>query len=155
MIANKLHHFLEQQRIPYEVLTHEPTRSTSRTAEATRIPGSKIAKPVMVHHEYGYVLAVVPATSVVDLDALQDMLHRKIGLASEEQAAAVFGDCATGAIPPIGAAYDVPMVVDETLRDQTDLYFEGGDHVSLVHVSGEAFRSLMTGAQYAPIGHPR
>lgn len=154
MIANKLHHFLQQRRVPYEVVTHEPTRSTSRTAQAAHVPGAKIAKPVMIHHEYGYLLAVVPGTSVVDLDALQDMLDRKIGLASEDQAASVFGDCAKGAIPPIGAAYDVPMVVDASLREQADLYFEGGDHVSLVHVSGDAFRNLTAGAQYAPISHP-
>ena len=38
--------------------------------------------------------------------------------------------------------------------DAADVYFEGGDHKTLVHVSGKDFRSLTMGAYQARFSHP-
>jgi Ala-tRNA(Pro) deacylase len=37
-------------------------------------------------------------------------------------------------------------LLDTKLRDAPEVYFEAGDHESLVKVSGETFRSLMADA---------
>ena len=113
-----------------------------------------MAKSVVVHHELGYTLAVVPSTHRIELGRLQDVMDKRLGLASEDEVISLFGDCDTGAIPPIGAAYDVPVIVDESLGDAADVYFEGGDHRTLVHVSGKDFRSLTMGAYQARFSHP-
>ncbi|TIP97985.1 MAG: aminoacyl-tRNA deacylase, partial [Mesorhizobium sp.] len=76
-----------------------------------------------------------PSTHRIELGTLQDVMHQRIGLASEDEVVSLFEDCDTGAIPPIGAAYDVPVIVDESLGNAGDIYFEGGDHRTLVHVS--------------------
>ena len=70
------------------------------------------------------------------------------------RSASLFEDCDIGAIPPIGAAYDVPVILDESLGDAADIYFEGGDHKTLVHVSGKDFRNLTSGARLARFSHP-
>ena len=101
-----------------------------------------MAKSVVVHHELGYALAVVPSTHRIELGTLQDVMDKRLGLASEDEVFSLFDDCDIGAIPPIGAAYDVPVIVDESLGDAADIYFEGGDHRTLVHVSGKDFRNL-------------
>jgi len=75
------------------------------------------------------------------------------GLASEEEVSSLFADCDIGAVPPIGSAYDVPVVLDESLDDASDVYFEGGDHKTLVHVSGPNFRSLLKDARIARFSH--
>ncbi len=36
--------------------------------------------------------------------------------------------------------------VDDSLMAQPDVYFEGGDHQELVHMSGEQFSQLMSDA---------
>jgi Ala-tRNA(Pro) deacylase len=41
-------------------------------------------------------------------------------------------------------AYGIPTVVDHELFDREDLYFEGGDHGSFVHLAREEFQRLMT-----------
>ncbi|MHA1545381.1 MAG: YbaK/EbsC family protein [Alphaproteobacteria bacterium] len=56
---------------------------------------------------------------------------------------ALFRDCDTGAIPPVGAACGLKVVVDENLEGHEDIYFEGGDHRALVHLSGAEFHQLM------------
>jgi Ala-tRNA(Pro) deacylase len=112
-----------------------------------------MAKSVVIHHELGYVLAVVPSTHRVELGTLQDVLDKRLGLATEGEVTTLFSDCEIGAIPPIGAAYGVPVVLDESLGDAPHLYFEGGDHKSLVHVSGDAFRVLTKDARRARFSH--
>ena len=82
------------------------------------------------------------------------MLGKRLGLASEDEVAKLFEDCDRGAVPPIGAAYGVPVVIEEGLVNAPEVYFEGGDHATLVHVSGEAFRKLMKQARAAQFSHP-
>jgi len=49
-------------------------------------------------------------------------------------------------VPALGAAYGLNVVVDDSLAQQPDIYFESGDHTNLVHISGTSFRKLMTDA---------
>ncbi|WP_204351152.1 YbaK/EbsC family protein, partial [Serratia marcescens] len=67
------------------MVAHPRTASSSRTAEAAHVPGGRLAKSVVVHHEMGYVLAVVPSTHRVELGTLQAVLDKRLGLASESE----------------------------------------------------------------------
>src|SRR5262249_31646563 len=60
----------------------------------------------------------------------------------------LFPDCAIGAVPAIGECYDVDVVVDESIQEQPDVYLEGGDHTSLVHISQAQFARLMSSARH-------
>jgi Ala-tRNA(Pro) deacylase len=152
-ISPRLKNYLEKGGVKYDVVSHPRTSTSSQTARVAHVPGDKMAKSVVVHHETGYALAVVPSTHRVELGALQGALDRRLGLASETEIAKIFDDCDAGAVPPIGAAYGLPVIMDESFADAADVYFEGGDHLSLVHVSGDAFRSLTKDAQRTRIGH--
>ncbi|MDK1374836.1 MULTISPECIES: aminoacyl-tRNA deacylase [unclassified Sinorhizobium] len=153
-IARKLQDYIEGEGVSYDIVAHHRTATTSQSAQAAHVPGSRLAKSVVVHHEMGYFLAVVPSTHRIELSTLQDVMNRRLGLASEEEVSTLFADCDTGAVPPIGSAYNVPVVLDESLGNVSDVYFEGGDHKTLVHVSGPNFRSLMKDAQVARFSHP-
>lgn len=152
-IAEKLQDYIERRDIPYETVAHHRTATSSQTAEAAHVPGSRLAKSVVIHHETGYVLAVVPSTHRIDLTTLQTVLDRRLGLASEDEVALLFTDCDVGAVPPVGAAYGIPVILDESLNDAKDVYMEGGDHRTLVHASGPDFRRLMQDAQVARFSH--
>ena len=153
-IANRLKDFIDGKGILYETVAHHRTSTSRQSAIAAHVPGSIMAKSVVVHHELGYTLAVVPSTHRIELGRLQDVMNKRLGLASEDEVISLFGDCDIGAIPPIGAAYDVPVIVDESLGDVADVYFEGGDHRTLVHVSGKDFRSLTRDARRAHFSNP-
>ena len=152
-IAPRLKDFIDGKGISYDTVAHHRTSTSRQAAIAAHVPGSIVAKSVVVHHERGYTLAVVPSTHRIELGRLQDVMDKRLGLASEDEVISLFGDCDTGAIPPIGAAYDVPVIVDEILGDAADVYFEGGDHRTLVHVSGRDFRNLTMGAYQARFSH--
>ncbi len=153
-IAERLQTYMQSKGVRYDVLTHDRTMTTSGSAQAAHVPGARVAKPVVVHHEMGYVLAVVPSTHRVELGTLQGLLDRRLGLATEDEVARLFDDCQLGAVPPIGAAYGLPVMLDDSLAGASDLYFEGGDHQSLVHVSADAFRALTAEARHGRFSHP-
>jgi Ala-tRNA(Pro) deacylase len=118
------------------------------SAQLAHVPGDRIAKSVVLEDERGYLLAVLPASCRVDLGELHRQTRRNLGLATEYELGALFEDCEPGAVPPLGPAYDLETIVDETLAEQPDIYFEAGDHEQLVHVSAEAFETLLGEAQH-------
>jgi Ala-tRNA(Pro) deacylase len=152
-IAPKLKNYIDGQHIPYDSVAHHRTATTRQSAIAAHVPVTRMAKSVLVRHELGYALAVVPSSHRIELVVLQEILNRRLGLASEDEALSIFADCDIGAIPPIGAAYDLPVILDDSLSEDGDVYFEGGDHRTLVHVSGQDFRNLTKDARHARFSH--
>jgi len=142
-IAITLQQFLEAQSVPYEVLEHKRTGCSQRTADASHVPSECLAKGVVVRHKDGYLLTIVPASRQVRLDEVGRWLERPVAMASEDEASALFPDCEHGAVPPIAAAYGLASVVDASLEGHEHIYFEGGDHCALVHVTGAQFHHLM------------
>ncbi|WP_315925986.1 aminoacyl-tRNA deacylase [Mesorhizobium sp. SP-1A] len=153
-IARKLQDYLAGKGIRYETVAHHRTSTSSQTAQAAHVPGRRLAKSVLLHHETGYALAVVPSNHRVELGTLQEVIDRRLGLASEDEVGQLFSDCDVGAVPPVGAAYGVPVVLDDSFGAPGDVYFEGGDHKTLVHVSGGDFLDLLQGARMVRISHP-
>jgi Ala-tRNA(Pro) deacylase len=149
-IALTLQQYLDDHHIDYDLMVHRRTISASRTAEASHVPGDCLAKGVVLTREGGYVLAVVPASCRVRLDAVRQMLHCPVEMATEEEIATLFPDCDVGAVPPVGAPYALEAIVDDSLDRQADVYLEGGDHRTLIHIPGTQFRELM---KDEPHGH--
>lgn len=152
-IAQTLKSHLESQGVAYEPVPHPRTYCASHTAQVAHVPGNALAKAVVIHHEEGYVLAVVPSSHRVDLSTLQEVIDRRMGLASESELERLFPDCDKGAAPPVGAAYGVPTVIDDSLAGQDSIWFEGGDHRTLIKVAGSDFDKLMQGARHARFSH--
>lgn len=142
-IAQSIQSYLQDHSIPYDIVRHPRSLSSMRTAQVAHVPGDRLAKAVLLEDESGYVMAVLPSTRKLDLGKLRHHLDRMVGLAVESEIGAIFRDCDPGAIPALGEAYDVETVVDDTLLQQPEVYFEAGDHEELIHMSGREFRELM------------
>lgn len=153
-IAASVENFLNQAHVSYDVVAHRHTWNSTYTAQVAHIPGDRLAKCVMLEDNRGYLMAVLPATHLVDLGAVREQLGRPVGLATEGELAGLFLDCEPGAIPPLAQIYGVDAIVDENLLHADDVYFEGGDHCALIHVSGRDFRKLMSDALRGRISHP-
>jgi Ala-tRNA(Pro) deacylase len=144
-IAPKLRHYLDALELDYELIEHTPTQSAMQIATTCRIPAERIAKAVLLDTSNDYLLAVLPSDCRIELSELRALLGEKPRLADEDEIAFIFDDCAVGAVPAAGFSYGIRMVVDDSLVDQPDIYFEGGDHQSLIHMDRAEF-ARMTGA---------
>ena len=150
-IALTMQEFLEDSRVAYDIARHGKTGSSAMTAQASHVPGNALAKGVVLRWNGSYLLAVVPASSHVDLDSVGKLVGEKVELASEMEASTLFPDCEIGAVPIFGAPYRIPSVVDDSLERHGDIYFEGGDHRTLVHVSSDGVERLMYGMPHGRI----
>lgn len=152
-IAARLQTWLEQHQAEYATLTHNYTPSSARTAEAAHIPGGKIAKAVVLKKsDETYLLMVLPADHRVHLGRLHQLLHTEVCLATEEELANLFPDCAAGAVPAIGLAYGLRTLVESSLFDQPIVYIESGDHQTLVQLSHHQFTRLLMNAERVEVG---
>ena len=142
-IAPKLKTYLDQQSADYQLVSHPHTESSMVTAAAAHVSGDQLAKAVIVKDDEAFLMVVVPSDCHVHLGRLHKHLGREVGLATEEELVRLFPDCDEGAAPPLGAAYNIKSLVEESLTELPDVFFESGDHRSLVHVTGEQFTTLI------------
>jgi Ala-tRNA(Pro) deacylase len=102
----------------------------------------------VLRDEYGYVLAILPASHHIRLQDLRMQLGLDVVLATEHEIEELFQDCVLGAIPPVGECYGLDTVVDDSIEEQPEVYLEGGDHATLVHMSHAQFASLTATARH-------
>lgn len=153
-IAPTVSNVLVEQDVEYDVLLHAHTTSSGQTAESSHVPGGRLAKSVLLEDDQGYLMVVLPASRQVDLAELHRVLNRNLGLALESELGRLFHDCEIGALPALGPAYGVETIVDDSLAEQPDVYFEAGDHEQLIHVSHEVFEILMgEGVRHGQFSH--
>jgi Ala-tRNA(Pro) deacylase len=136
------------QNVTYEVITHDPTMSSTRTAQACHVSGDRLAKAIVLRRNGGYMLAVLPASHHIRLADLRQQIGNDVDLADENDIKQLFPDCALGAVPAVGECYDLDVIVDDSIQQQPDVYLEGGDHATLVHISQTQFARLMSGARH-------
>ena len=151
-IAHKVEDYMMQHGAKYDVVTHPHSRNSMETAEFAHIPGDRLVKSVVLEDEDGFVVAVLPSNRQVRLGKLSRELNRKLRLATEDELPNLFTDCELGAIPPLGLAYGIKTVMDDSLADQPEIFFEAGDHQQLIRMRREEFMAMMRGAGHARFG---
>lgn len=143
----KVQQFLDERGIAFEVLTHEPTFSAQRMAQAVHVCGDNVAKTVLLKADGQFVLAVLPATHQIHLEMAREALAAHlVELAPENELVSVFPDCERGALPPFGSQYGLETLVDASLAEDDEIVFEGNAH-------REAFR--MKYRQYEDLENPQ
>src|SRR5262249_3840978 len=94
--------------------------------QSAHVPGRRVAKGVLIRVADCYVLAVLPATTRIDLARLAEVLGSgPVRLATEEEIGRVFADCERGALPPVGRAYGLPTGVDAGRADGGEIFCVG------------------------------
>jgi len=150
-ISQELRSYMDQCGVAFDEVPHAHTLQAAKAAEAAHISGKRVAKGVLVRAGDGYMLAVVPSSKQVQLDDLGRRVGREVRLAEEQESVPLFSDCALGALPPIGAAFGLETILDDELLSADEIYFEGGDHRTLVHVDGDDWRRLVRDSGHGSI----
>lgn len=120
--------FLTQRQVPFETLLHPPCYTAQQRAKSLGITGRQVAKAVLLHGPTGYFVAILPAPRHIDLTRLAAALGGPVRLAGDQEIAEVFRDCEWGVVPPFGALYGLPAVLDSLFEADSQLVFEGQFH---------------------------
>ena len=144
MPLNKLRSFLDNNHIRYVVISHSKAFTAQGIAAVAHISGKELAKTVIVKLDGALGMAVLPASYQVDLGRLRRETGVKTAeLASEREFKQHFPDCETGAMPPFGNLYSIPVYVDETLAEDTEIAFNAGSHYELIRLAYNDFERLV------------
>lgn len=147
-MAATVENYLKLHRIPHALIEHEATVCATETAESTHVSGHRVAKAVLMKHGGGHFLAVVPASHRIMPEDLEVIVGGHVELANEDDIGTYFFDCERGAVPALGWPYGLDMVVAEQLEQHPQVYFEAGDHRTLVQVDHDAFHAMMENATH-------
>ena len=144
MPLNKVRAFLDANHIKYVVISHSKAYTAQGIAAVAHIPGQELAKTVIVKLDGALAMAVLPASYQINLLELKKVIGVKdAALASEHEFKQAFPDCETGAMPPFGNLYDIPVYVDETLTRDEEIAFNAGTHLELIRMPFADFEKLV------------
>jgi len=147
-MAMTIREYLKNHDVDFAEIKHPREFTANRIAEQAHVSGDQVAKAVLIKGDSGYRVIVIPSTYKADLNGLSHQFQERLGLATEEEIRQIFEDCDLGAMPAIAQAYGLRVCYDEVLAAQSDIYFEAGDHETLVHMGAKEFRRLMKIAEH-------
>ncbi|MFW6085283.1 MAG: aminoacyl-tRNA deacylase [Gemmatimonadota bacterium] len=128
----------------YEHSEHPPAFTAQEVAAAEHVPGKELAKTVMLTDGKAFVMAVLPATRRIEIDKLREVAGiPDLRLAEEDEFAGLFPNVETGAMAPFGNLYDVPVFVDQTLREDESITFNAGTHTDTIRMAYADFERLV------------
>ncbi len=119
-----IHDFLRSRGVWFEALLHQPASSSAKRARNARVPGRRVAKAVLLRVGNSFVLAVLPASSQIDLDKLSQVVGfpaSEVRLATPDELLAMFPDCEPGVVPPFGQLYGLSTLVDSGFSEVGDI----------------------------------
>ncbi len=151
--AIRLSNFLKLSQTPYRLVHHRHTESAADAAHAAHIPTGRVVKSVLLRdkREGRYLVALTPACNRIELRWVSEGTGTDPVLAHESELAEVFPDCEVGAVPGFAQAYNLDVVWDDDLGEQTSLFFEAGDHEDLIEIERDEFHRLFDGFPHATI----
>jgi len=142
--------YLDDQHIEYDLVEHPYTSTTVGSAITARVSPNTVAKAVVLEdHDNRHLMAILPANHKIKLHKLNHNLDMNLHLANENQVYQMFDDCEEGAVPALGQAYNMNSIYDEALDQLDDVYFEAGDHETLVHLTKAQFGKLMSNTKHS------
>ena len=120
--------FLDEHGVPYRLIDHAPEGRTELVSAMRGNTLAQAAKCIVLMVKIGkkvtrYVLAVVPGDTRVDLAAVKGLMGGTyVAFASQEIAERLAGSV-TGTILPFSFNPELELVVDPSLLDNEELYF--------------------------------
>jgi Ala-tRNA(Pro) deacylase len=144
MPARQLSEFLDDNDVKYVTIRHSPAYTAHEVAASAHIPGKDMAKTVIVDLDGKIAMAVLPASSRLNLDQLKDVANaRQVAIADERAFQGLFPDCEVGAMPPFGNLYGLDVFVADSLAEDEEIAFNAGSHTELVRLAYRDFERLV------------
>ena len=151
-ITITLNEYLSQHNIDYELIKHRHTTSSLDSSCSAHLPTAQVAKAVILQSKDGeYLMATLPADHQLSISDVNKVMGKEYRLVNEWRLHELFPDCEQGAIPSIGEAYKMKMMIDDVLLNAEQVYIEAGDHRYLVKIAHEQYAQMMSAVPHANI----
>ncbi|WP_303291330.1 HDOD domain-containing protein [Marinobacter sp. SS5-14b] len=146
-LAERLARFLSRKGIGYQQIETGVASNLDAAVLASSLPQHDFVRATMLIDITGVVMAVHRFDSTLDMDAVHQFTGRRLQPLTARQTARLFSDCAPGFVPPVGGAWDIPVLVDEDVAAAEQVIFTAGTDHCLLQMDGRAFRLALAGAR--------
>lgn len=153
-MSQTIKEYLRINQTGFALSSHADSRSLEQAARAGEVDPGHVVRGVLLEDEQGVLLAVLPLSHLIDFKALEVNTGRRLTPATEASRQRHFPDCDAGSTPPFGAAYRVPMILDEHLQGVDPVFLEAGRRSGLISLGNKGFGQLMQGTPTAVFGQP-
>lgn len=147
--------YLQGQGISYQIIPLPITHSLSEAAEAAKVPLNHLARTAMLEAGQELLMAMVPASHLLDFSTLTASLHQELCLAGEGRLERIFQGCEAGCRPPLPELFNLPAAVDTSLLGLAEVYIEPGCHDCLLKLEQADFTRLVRRARPGQFSVPR
>ena len=128
-LEDKIRAMLDNQKIAYEVIEHEPVYTNPAMAEALHVSEGETVKSLVLKTKEGQMIVLVlPGNKKVDWkQAAAGAKTKKVSFAKPEEVSPAVG-CEVGCVPPFGHLTALPVYMDPDLIKKNFVYFNPGVH---------------------------
>lgn len=143
---------LATQKVNYSITSME-----SRAANLTLIHSAReacIAQSLLLQDMRGQVQVLIPAGTMVDLEALQQQTGRRLGGVDIEQLTSMLQQQGVTCIPAIPRWQEMQTLVDQSLLTKTKLWLEAGSDGDMLEISQEDFLNIVATSDIAQFAIP-
>ena len=144
-IAITFRQYLTKQKVDYELVKHRRTSSSLDSSCSAHLPTAQVAKAIVLQSNEGdYLMATLSVGRRLSISQVNKLTGKEYHLLNEVHLGDIFTDCEQGAIPAIGSAYKLNMMVDDALLNAEHVYIEAGDHQNLVKINHQQYTQLLS-----------
>lgn len=124
----KIKKLLDEKKIAYEVLEHEPVYTSEQAAKVRGVNLEMGAKALIFKADKKPLMLVVPGNKKVDTAAFKKAFGiEDLGLMTADEVKKLTG-VEIGAVPPLGNIFNLPTYFDESFKSHTLAAFNAGLH---------------------------
>lgn len=149
--------FLSDHQVSFQEILHPPAYRAQRRAKMLRVSGRHVARCALLATSQGFLVAILPATHRMDAFLLERNLPGFSRMATEPEIADIFRDCEWGVVAPFGSLYGIATILDESIRPEDTIHFEGPLHSTALRLRCKDFERLEKPRRlrFARMTHPK
>jgi HD-like signal output (HDOD) protein/prolyl-tRNA editing enzyme YbaK/EbsC (Cys-tRNA(Pro) deacylase) len=155
IIAASIKQLLESYKVAYRVLQHKRVSSIEMAANVLKLGLARVLTVQVLADSAGVLLMVHPLTRAIDFTQCNQLFNRELKVLPAVRVNRIFNDCEAGCWPAIGQAYDLEVIIDQTVSELDHVYFASGSHTALLQIAAEDYFSVNSRAKVLLFTVPR
>ncbi len=152
-LSGKVKEYLDRQGLAYGLIARAAEGTLPQIAEVAGIMPRRLLRVVLLRDVEAVVMAILPSDRILDFSLLCQILGRDLEPLYGDEIVPFFTDCELGTRPPLPELFGMQALVDESLLDPNELYFDSGSCAALVRMTSKDFQVLMGNARWGRFSH--
>jgi Ala-tRNA(Pro) deacylase len=158
-VAERLRAYFVDHGVAYRVIEHQPAATAEEYHAVLGTRYEQMPKAVFFRYQVAagerFAILALQAHKRADLEQVAKLLDaHEVRLGSREQLREATG-CEFGELPPVGGLFGLPLLFDQDLLAEDELFFNAGSLTSSMAVSPKALEALERPIRYRADGRRR